>query len=163
MAKPIYLIVAMARNGAIGKDRKLPWRIPSEWDYFLKTTEGGVMVMGRICAEEFGQALPGRAMIAISAQPELNLPGMAHARSLPSAIELAQESSYDGPIWICGGTRIYEESFPLASRLYLSLIDADYAADTFFPEGWETYFPKKLSGEPHTDGGVHYEICVYGK
>lgn len=163
MPKPIYLMVAIAQNGAIGKDRKLPWNIPAEWNYFINTTADGVMVMGRICAEEFGKALPGRDMIAITRNKEFELPGFKTAHSISDAITQAEASPYEGPIWVCGGVDIYKAAFPIAERLYITMIHQSFEADTFFPEDWKACFPKKLECRPLQDAGIRFDICIFEK
>lgn len=163
MPKPLYHMLAMARNGVIGKNRKLPWSIPSEWRYFIDSTERGIMVMGRICAEEFGQALSGRDMIAISSNPGFQLPGFHIAQSLEEALTTAQQSPQPGPIWICGGTRLYRDTLHLAERLYISHIHADFEGDTFYLSDWQKDFPRELSRQPIRDGDITYDITVYAR
>ncbi|WOO42109.1 dihydrofolate reductase [Rubellicoccus peritrichatus] len=161
MDKPIHQIVAVAKNGVIGQDRKLPWRIPAEWDYFVNTTAGGVMVMGRICAEEFGVGLSGRDMIAVTSQKDLAMPGFRMTGSIEEAIELGNASSFPGPIWICGGVGVYRATMPIANRLYISLIHQEFEGDTFFPEDWRTHFPIEVSRVDVEDAGVSFSKCIF--
>ncbi len=163
MPKPIYQIVAVARNGVIGLNRKLPWRIPEEWDYFISTTSGGVMVMGRVCAEEFGQGMTDRDMLAITHDTDFSLPGFLVGHSLKEALEMAQASPQPGPIWICGGEQIYQETFDISSRLYISFIQREFDGDTYFPEDWRETFPHELSRQDYATAEVPYSVCIYGK
>lgn len=161
MNKPIYQIVAIAENGAIGKDRKLPWRIPAEWDYFVNTTAAGVMIMGRVCAEEFGVGLSGRDMIAVSSQKDLTMPGFRMAGSIDAAIAMANASPYPGPIWICGGVGVYRATMPMADRIYISLIHKEFDGDTFFPKDWRKHFSTEISRVDVEDAGIRFSKCIF--
>ena len=138
----INLIVACARNRVIGKDGRLPWRIREDWEYFLEKTKQGTLIMGRRCYDEMGKHLLDRDVIALSRDSNKSFEHARKASSLPEALEMAQ--SNDGDVWICGGQAIYEEAMPLADRLYLTLIDAEYEGDVFFPP-WEDQFTNELS------------------
>ena len=137
----INLIVACSRNRVIGKDGKLPWRIREDWEYFLEQTKQGTLIMGRRCYNEMGKHLLDREVIALSRNPEQSFQHARKAGSLPDALEMAAGG---GEVWICGGQAIYEEAMPLAERLYLTFIDAEYEGDVFFP-AWEDQFPHELS------------------
>lgn len=163
MPKPVYQIAAMSDNRAIGLNRKLPWSIPEEWNYFMEQTRDGVMIMGRICAEEFGQALPDRDMIAITTQKDLQIPGFQMAGTLEEAFALAQHSSRPGPIWICGGVDIYLKTLPLSDKLYLSHVPGEFEADTFMPEQVLTEFPEKIGCQEFKDSSSPFKACIYNK
>jgi dihydrofolate reductase len=64
----ITLIVARARNGVIGRDGALPWRLPEDLAFFKRTTMGQPIVMGRRTWESIGRPLPGRRNIVVSRQ-----------------------------------------------------------------------------------------------
>lgn len=163
MSKPIYQIVAVARNGVIGLNRKLPWRIPEEWNYFINTTAHGVMVMGRVCAEEFGQGMTDRDMVAITHDENFRLPGFLVAHSIEDSIAMAETSPQPGPIWICGGEDIYKDTFAVTSRLYISFIQREFEGDTYFPKDWNKMFPHLLSQQDFFNSEIPYSVCVYGK
>ncbi len=153
----INLIVACSRNRVIGKDGKLPWRIREDWEYFLEQTRQGTLIMGRRCYNEMGPHLLDREVIALSRNPEQSFEHARKAGSLPEALKLAQAN--DGEVWICGGQAIYEEAMPLADRLYLTLIDAEYEGDVFFP-AWENQFPNEISRREITVEGVSVTFLV---
>ena len=121
----INLIVACDRNRLIGKNGKLPWSIKEDWDYFLKTTAGGAMIMGKICYQEFETHAGGREVIALTRDRGFRFPFAKTAHSLRQALSLATQE----PIWICGGEAIYKEAFPMADRLYLTRIDHTFEGD----------------------------------
>jgi dihydrofolate reductase len=131
--KPIHLVVAVARRGIIGRDGRLPWNLPEDWRHFLELTRGGILIHGRKCQEHHGAPLPERAVIVLSRNPAYALPGAHSAHNLSDALALAQSLAHLGPIWIGGGAAVYREALPLADRVYLTEIDADFAGDTFLP------------------------------
>jgi len=131
--KPIHLVVAVARNGVIGRGGRLPWNLPEDWRHFLELTRGGILIHGRKCQEHHGAPLPDRAVIVLSRNPAYALSGAHIARNLHDALALAQFLPHPGPIWIGGGAAIYREALPLADRVYLTEIHADFAGDTFLP------------------------------
>jgi len=153
----INLIVACARNRVIGKDGRLPWRIREDWEYFLEKTKQGTLVMGRRCYNEMGKHLLDREVIALSRNPTQSFEHARKASSLPEALGLTQAD--DGDVWICGGQAIYEEAMPLADRLYLTLIDADFEGDVFFP-AWEDQFTNELARREMVLDGLRLVFVV---
>ena len=138
----INVIAACGHNRVIGKDGKLPWSIKEDWEYFLETTKDGTLIMGRRCYEEFESFADGREVIALSRNPAISFARARKAESLNDAIGDCREKSRTA--WICGGREIYEEALPIADKLYLTLIDAPFAGDVFFPP-WENLFKRELS------------------
>lgn len=163
MPKPVYQIVAVARNRAIGLNRKLPWRIPEEWDYFIQTTKGGIMIMGRICAEEFGEGMPDRDMIAITHQRDFSLPGFQVAHSIDEALNIAQASQQPGPIWICGGVDIYEKTLEISERLYISFIEQEFEGDRYYPQTCMDAFTVCVRCESRKEASTPHRMCIYKK
>lgn len=166
MPKPIHLILAVARNGVIGRDGRLPWKLPDEWKYFLATTRGGILIHGRKCQDHHGAALPDREVIVLSRNPHYLPPsGARSAQSWAAALALAQASPHPGPIWVGGGPEVYRESLPHADRVYLTEIQADFPGDTFLP--WETFpragFTRLVAERPGPPGPVPYAFKVLAR
>ncbi len=166
MPKPIHLILAVARNGAIGRDGGLPWKLPDEWEYFLATTRGGILIHGRKCQDHHGAALPNREVIVLSRNLHyVPPPGARAAQSWPAALALAQASPHPGPIWVGGGPEVYREALPQADRVYLTEIHADFPGDTFLP--WATFaqagFTNVVSEHPGPAGPVPYVFKVLAR
>ena len=130
---PLALIVAVARNGVIGKGGALPWHVSEDLKHFKKTTSGHVIIMGRKTHDSIGRALPKRRNIVVTRQPGALFAGCEAAHSLAEAIALARTTD-DCP-FIIGGASLYEEALPLATELHLTTIDEDVDGDTYFPEG----------------------------
>lgn len=130
---PLGLVVAVARRGAIGKNNALPWRIPEDLKRFKAVTLGHAVIMGRATWESIGKPLVDRRNIVVS-RTLRELPGAEVAPSLDAALALARTS--DPLPMIIGGAKLYAEALPLATHLFLTEIDRDVDADTFFPP-WE--------------------------
>src|SRR5881628_1838228 len=84
----IYLVAAVAANGVIGRDGKLPWHLPEDLKHFKKLTLGHPIIMGRRTWESLGKALPGRENIVVTRTPGYEAPGAAVATSLDAALAL---------------------------------------------------------------------------
>ena len=162
MPKPLQCIVAVARNGVIGKEGKLPWHIPEDLAWFMEQTQGGVMIEGPACYAELGKALPGRGTVVVSRNPAKTFPGAEQATSLAEAIVIAERmEQWPGPTWITGGQRIYAEGLPLCERLLITRIDRDFAGDRFFPADWQKVFTKLVSSEKGMQDGLGYAFEVW--
>lgn len=136
----LVLVVAVARNGVIGRDGDLPWRLPADLKHFKRVTRGYPMIMGRKTWDSIGRKpLPERPTIVVSRDPACGAGRAEVVSSLPAAIEAARAHGLDQAI-VAGGARIYREAFPLADRVELTWVDADVEGDTRFPlellEGW---------------------------
>ena len=131
----LALIVAAARNGVIGRDNQLPWRLPGELQYFKARTWGKPVIMGRKTHESIGRILPGRLNIVVSrnAKPRPE-PGLCWASSLESALTIAQARCPQAEeIMVMGGETVYRQALELADRVYLTSVDTDVDGDAWFP------------------------------
>lgn len=118
----ITLVMAVAENGVIGKEDKLPWRIKSELQYFKQLTWGRTLYVGKTTAKTL-PPLPGREVKVISKTE-------GDVRDLRAFLEMHQYS--DEEIFIIGGGSIYAQALPYASKAYISLIHGEYEGDTYF-------------------------------
>ena len=120
----------MARNRVIGQGNRIPWHLPADFQWFKRTTLGGILVMGRRTWDSIGRPLPGRETFVLTRSP-ISIPG---ARVLADIEELRQATHADErQVWICGGADIYRQLLPFCSELLLSLVDATPEGDAFFP------------------------------
>lgn len=126
----IILIAAVARNGIIGRDGTMPWKVPGEQKFFKDTTMGHPMIMGRTTFESMG-VLPGRRSIVLTRDPSFTAEGVEVAHSLDEALFLTQ----DDDVFVVGGAQIYQLTMPIADRMILSRVPFDADGDTSFP-GW---------------------------
>ena len=131
------LVVARARNGVIGRDNRLPWRLPADLAYFKKVTLGHPVIMGRRTWESIGRPLPGRKNIVVSRNRAYEAPGATVVGSLEEAWREAGDAEEASVI---GGTSLFEEALPTADRIHLTEVDADVPGDTYFPEFDATAF-----------------------
>ena len=129
----IALVVAVSRNGVIGRDGGLPWHISSDLKRFKQITMGKPIIMGRKTWESLPRKpLPGRSNIVITRQPGYEAPGARVAADVETALRIARAEKPQ-EIAIIGGGEIYSKFLPMADRVYLTEVDLDVAGDTRFP------------------------------
>ncbi len=130
----IALIVAMSRNGVIGRNNGMPWHLPEELRHFKATTMGKPMVMGRKTWESIGRALPGRTSIVVTRRRQWQPEGAIVVASVDEALERGRAIAGEGgEVMVIGGGEIYRQALPLSDRLYITEVDMEVAGDTFFP------------------------------
>jgi dihydrofolate reductase len=129
-APRLTLIVARARNGVIGRNGALPWRLPEDLAHFKRTTMGHPIIMGRKTWESIGRPLPGRRSIVVSRQAGFIAAGAEVAASLDDALRLCQGSA---EVFVIGGAQLYRDALARADRLIVTEIDADFEGDTHWP------------------------------
>jgi len=134
MTEPIVaLIVAVAENGVIGRDGKLPWRIPEDMKWFKARTEGRPMIMGRKTWESLPRRpLPGRTNIVVTRDASYKAEGAVVATSLAAALDVANGEAPE-EIMVIGGAEIYRASMPFVRRIYLTSVHGEIEGDTYFP------------------------------
>lgn len=163
----IALIVAAARNGVIGRDNQLPWRLPGELQYFKATTLGKPIVMGRKTFESLGRPLPGRTNIVITRSPNFSAPeGVIVVDAVETALATADAIAIRdgvGEIMVIGGADIYRQTLPLADVLYVTEVQAEVEGDAFFPTvdltQWQT--AKREAVPAATPDTFAYDLVVY--
>lgn len=131
----VSLIAARSSNGVIGKANDLPWHLPDDMKYFMQTTKGHPVIMGRKnyhSIPEKYRPLPGRTNIVVTRQPGFSAPGCVVVNAPEAALAAAAVTGSD-EVFIIGGGEIYEAFLGTADRLYLTEIDAVIDGDTLFP------------------------------
>ena len=127
----VNIIVAMTKQRVIAKNNKIPWHIPGEINLFYNTIKDGVAIMGRKTYEAIVRKPHAKYNIVISSS--LNTANYATiCKKFEDA--LLKAKSFNLPIWILGGTQIYEEALSVADKIYVSYIKKDYEGDAYFPE-----------------------------
>ncbi len=127
----ISIVVARSRNGVIGRDGELPWRLPSDLKRFRELTEGHTVVMGRRTFESLPERfrpLPRRRNIVLSRDADYSPIGAEVCSDLADALAASADC------FVIGGGETYSEALPLAERVYATEIDALIDGDVFFPE-----------------------------
>ena len=132
---PIALIIAVAQNGVIGRNNRLPWRIPAELKYFKASTMGKPLVMGRKTFESLGKALPGRTNIVVTRDLQFRADDTIVVHDIDSALRCADGvAQRDGvsEIMVIGGADIYRQTLPVAHTLYYTDVKIDADGDAYF-------------------------------
>jgi dihydrofolate reductase len=128
----IALVVAVSRNGVIGKAGGLPWHISSDLKLFKALTLGKPIIMGRKTWESLPRKpLPGRVNIVISRQVGFVAEGAVVVADAKAAISATQKAA---EVAVIGGGEIYKMFLPLAQRVYYTEVDLDVEGDTYFPQ-----------------------------
>lgn len=157
----ISMIAAIAeRDRAIGFHNTLLWHIPEDFKHFKEMTAGHAVLMGENTYRSIGRPLPNRTNIVLSIDPDFAPEGCLVARSLDEAFEQAREVEAD-EIFVCGGASIYRQCLSLADRLYLTLVEGEYEADTFFPDYSD--FNREISRRASEDGTYRYSFVTLEK
>ena len=154
----IYLVAAVAANGVIGVDGRLPWHLPEDLKHFKKLTLGHPVIMGRKTWESLGKALPGRENIVVTSQPGYEAPGAAVASSLGAALALC---AGEPVAFVIGGERLFVDSLPVAAGIVLTEIQRDFAGDTWFPD-FDRAAWREAQREAHTAAdGMRFDFVLY--
>lgn len=160
-ARPeVAVIVARARNGVIGRNNTLPWRLRADLQQFKQRTMGAPIIMGRKTWESLGRPLPGRRNIVITRQSGYTANGAEVAGSLKAAIASCADA---GRVFIIGGAQIYADALDLADVLWISEIDAEVEGDASFPE-FDTAWFREVSRESFcadADNDYPFEVVEY--
>lgn len=129
----ISLIVATDLNNGIGKSNALLCHLPADLKYFRQTTTGHHIIMGRKTYESIGRPLPNRTNIIISSNRDLLIPGCVVVHSLQAALDFAKTQG-ETEVFVTGGGTVYIEALAMADKIYLTRIQHQFEADTFFPQ-----------------------------
>lgn len=130
----VSLIAAMAAGRVIGKDNRLPWRLPEDLRRFKELTLGHPLVMGRKTFESIGRPLPGRTTVVVTRRQDYAPEAVRVAHSIDEALELAAGLPGADEVFIAGGAELYRETLPRADRLYLTRLEAEFPGDVRFPD-----------------------------
>ncbi len=129
-APQIFIVVARAINGVIGRDNRMPWHIPGDLRRFKALTMGSVMVMGRKTFDSLPGLLPGRRHIVLTRNPDWSAPGAEVAHDVEAALALAAGE----PVSVIGGAAVFAMFEPLADRIELTEIIAEIEGDVTMPD-----------------------------
>lgn len=134
----LCVIVACARNGVIGADGGLPWRLSGDLVFFKQTTLGKPIIMGRNTWESLPrQPLPGRENIVLTRDWTYAADGARVYSNFTSAVTVAKAiagRAGQDEVFVIGGGAVYERALSMADRIYLTEVDVEPEGDTYFPE-----------------------------
>lgn len=161
----IALVVAVAANGVIGKDGKLPWHISSDLKFFRNITMGKPIVMGRKTYESIGKPLDGRDNIVITRNAGYQPEGVIVASNVEDALSIARKKAAargSDEISVIGGAQIYGQTLPIADVIYLTEVHDTPDGDAFFPEidrlAWKEVSRERFEAGPRDN--ADYSIVV---
>ena len=161
MTKPtLTLIAAVARNGVIGIDNRLPWHLPADLKHFKALTMGHPVIMGRKTWESLPprfRPLPGRHNIVVTRDAGYQATGVTVATSLPAALSQAQ----GGEAFVIGGAKLYAAALPLADRRQLTEIDSPFEGDTYVPNIDHRHWRETARETHHDEAGLRYAFVTY--
>ena len=144
----ISLIAAMDRKGVIGKNNALPWKLSADLKRFKQLTIGKPVIMGKKTFESIRKPLPNRTNIIVTHDTTYKADGCFVAHSVEEALKAAKNSK---ELMVIGGAQIFKEALPKADKMYLTLIDADFEGDAYFPDynkkEWKETFREGHEGE----------------
>ncbi|MEO5603193.1 MAG: dihydrofolate reductase [Cyclobacteriaceae bacterium] len=163
----ISAIAALSKNKVIGKNNDLPWRLPDDMRFFMETTKGHHVIMGRKnydSLQDKFKPLPHRTNIVITRQMDFKAPGCIVLNAIQPGLEIARGHG-ERECFIIGGAEIYKLAMPLTTRLYLTEIDAHIEGDTHFPDFDKEQW-KEISRNHHPlDNKHHYpfDFVIYDR
>lgn len=158
----ITLYAAVDRNGVIGNEGKIPWRLPDDQKRFKEETLDKPVVLGRKTYESIGRLLPGRPHIILSRDPAFHVEGATVVASIKEALRAATSIGSD-TLAIIGGGGVYSAFLPLATYVHLSEVDAEVDGDVTFPT-LNTSEWHEVSREHHAADNQHkyaFDFVVY--
>ena len=116
----MVLVAAVADNGVIGRDGRLPWHLPEDLAHFRRLTTGHVVLMGRRTYESVGRPLPRRTNIVLTRRADWSPPGVLTAPDLESAVRIAGD--HPGDLMVIGGAEVYAAAMPFADAQVLTRV-----------------------------------------
>lgn len=176
----LNLIYAKARNGVIGRDNALPWHLPEDLAHFKRHTQGCPVIMGRKTWDSLPprfRPLPGRINAVLTRDPAwlATPPGTATHPAQPTTTENSSQNTplrFDSlesallnlqghpEVWVIGGAQVYAQALPLAQRVVVTEIDADFEGDAFAPTLGPSW--TETSRESHVAAsGLGYHFITY--
>ncbi len=141
----LAIIAAVAANGVIGANNRLPWRLPDDLRRFRALTTGHAVIMGRRTWQSIGRPLPGRQNIVVTRQADFVAPGAQTAASLDDALARVRMPE---PAFIIGGAELYRSALPRVRTLHLTEIERAFDGDAMFPP-FDRAAWRETSREPH--------------
>ena len=149
--QPLAMIVAVSKNGVIGHEGDLPWRLSADLKQFKKLTMGHHIIMGRKTFDSIGVLLPGRQTVIVTRQKDFQFEGAIIVHSIETALEQASGQSDKQP-FLVGGAEIYRLAMPHVTELFLTRVHVSIEGDTFLPEiDWQAWEQVENQRHPADD------------
>lgn len=163
MSKRVSIIVAIDEKRGIGKNNDLLFKIPEDFKRLKTITNGHPIIMGKKTFDSIGRVLPQRTNIIVTRNPQVEIEGAIVAHSLEEAIEQAQRHEGSDEVFVFGGGQLFKEAIEkgYVDRLYLTIVQGDYGADTFFPD--YAMFTKVIEKKERQADGFDYTFLTLEK
>ena len=158
--KPLLsLIAAVASNGIIGAQGRMPWRIPDDGARFRRLTMGHAVVMGRVTFASMGKPLEGRKNIVLTRATSLDLAG---ALVVHTPAEAMAQAAGDSEVFVIGGADVYALFLPQADRMYITWVEAAVDGDVSFPPvAWDAWDIAAETMAPDAPGVLPHRFVDY--
>ena len=156
----ISIIAAIGKNHELGKNNELLWHISDDLRRFKKITSGHPVIMGRKTFDSIhNKPLPNRRNIIVTNSSDYSYPGIEIVHSVEEALNKIGDRD---EVFILGGASIYRQFLPIAHKMFLTLVDKKYEADTYFPRydknEWETI--EQINITDDVQAGVNYSFLT---
>ncbi|HOB08935.1 MAG: dihydrofolate reductase [Limnochordia bacterium] len=157
----LAIIAAVGRNRELGKDNRMPWHLPNDLRRFRQITSGHTVIMGRKTFASLPKLLPKRRHIILTRDEgyRVDQPGVEIAHSIPELFSLLDPHETN---FVIGGGEIYRQLLPYCDMLYLTVIDGDFEADTYFPDfdraEWQLIESEQGITDPANPWPHRYEV-----
>lgn len=156
----ISMIAAIGKNNELGINNNLIWHLPGDLKYFKQVTLGKTIIMGRKCFESLPGLLPNRTSIIITRDINYKQEGAIIMHSVDEVLSYVQDKEEE--CFVIGGGKIYEQFLPYAHKLYLTEIEAESEADTYFPVFDKEDYTKTVISQ-NEDNNIKYKFVIYEK
>lgn len=156
--KPLSLIVAHAKNNVIGINNTLPWHLPEDLKRFRSLTTGHHIIMGRKTYESLGRLLPNRTTVIVTRNKHYQIEGALIAHSLQAALILSSE---DEEPFVIGGAELYKVALTLATKLYITEVQAEFTGDAFFETIDLNIWQLSEKKDHLSTNGLQYRDLIY--
>lgn len=150
-------IVAVADNGVIGRNNRLPWHLPDDLRRFKALTMGHALLMGRRTQESIGRALPGRRNLVLSRDPAWRAPGCETVAGPQAALALLEPGQ---TLYVIGGAEVFRACWPLVERIELTEVHAGIEGDTRL-EGLDRSAWREVFRERHAADARHAQAFSF--
>lgn len=155
----VSMIAAMGLKQEIGRNNDLLWHLPDDFKWFVKHTKGKSIIMGRNTMLSLGKPLKNRRNMVLSSNSENIIDGFEHRYSLDETLNDLRE---EPEVMIIGGGKLYQSALNLATRLYITRVNAEFeGADTFFPEFKDDEWKVSYCEEHAIDEKHAYPFAFY--
>ncbi|HMJ70972.1 MAG TPA: dihydrofolate reductase [Cyclobacteriaceae bacterium] len=161
----VSLIAAVTENNVIGRNNDLPWKLPDDMKYFMETTKGHAVIMGRKNFDSLPpkfKPLKDRFNIVLSRREEVGF-DVCVVHSIEEAYQQAEKAGQDPEVFVIGGEQIFNLAMARADRLYITEIKTKLDGDTFFPAYNKSEW-KEVSRKPHPTDDRHayaFDFVLY--